>query len=434
MMSDEKDFTDDFGDLDDELDDDLDTGLDGESADGEDWDEEFEDWDDESGSFETTDTTVSTKKKSGKGGLFLVLLIIAAGVGGLYFTVFNGGNKTTDNTSGEIAAASQNTAMNATMNNEANGISQMATSLPSDSMGDQMSSLSEFDTNNAPSMPDMSGFGGIDNTASMPPMPNTMVMDSDFSPTPSVEPADLVPMPDFAAMSAPSAPSLDMDMGMDDFAPVMSAPDLVAAPDAPAAISMPAMKMPEPVGASSPVSAPVPTQIKAPTLAPAPVASESESNISSGADTDAVLAKLDGVASQMDQIVNRIAQLERDLSKVKSSNKDVSALSRELKSIKGQMGAVHSSNGQQTQKAPALPKASSVERYQSHAPTKKAAPSGKWVLKGIAQNTAWIAKEGQTDILKVTVGDTVKGLGRVMSIGLENGVWTVRGEDGIVTQ
>ncbi|MEC7576518.1 MAG: hypothetical protein VX468_04255, partial [Pseudomonadota bacterium] len=78
--------------------------------------------------------------------------------------------------------------------------------------------------------------------------------------------------------------------------------------------------------------------------------------------------------------------------------------------------------------APAMPKAhDAVKTAQTH--TKDV-----WVLKGIAQGQAWIAKEGSNDIKKVTVGDTVQGLGKITSVGLENNVWTVRGSQGSVTQ
>ena len=228
-------------------------------------------------------------------------------------------------------------------------------------------------------------------------------------------------LPDFAAMSAPSMPSPDMGVS----APVFSAPEPMVQIDAPAPISMPAMDMPVPVPttSSSAESMPAPIQLKAPAA-----------NTGVTTDTDAVLAKLDGVAAQMDQIVNRIGQLERDLSKVKSNNRDVSALSRELKAIKGEMSTVQAPRSNvQTQRAPALPRVSSIAKRP--AVTTRAAPvASKWTLKGIAQNTAWIAKEGQTDITKVMVGDTVKGLGRIMSIGLENGVWMIRGERGTITQ
>jgi hypothetical protein len=326
-----------------------------------------------------------------------------------------------NNATGQTAPVSQNAAFDTSSIDT----TQTAQASPSTSMGGAMPDLSGFDTNSAPSMPDMSGFGGGDTVAAMPPMPSTMVMDPNFSPTPapSAEPANLVPMPDFAAMSAPSMPSPDMGVST----PVMSTSEFMTDIDAPAPISMPAMDMPVPVSTTSSsapaMSAPAPIQLKAPTA-------------STGAktDTDAVLAKLDGVAAQMDQIVNRIGRLERDLSKVKSSNKDVSALSRELKTIKGQLSSVQAPRSNvQTQRAPALPRVSSIARQP--AVTSKAAPaSDKWALKGIAKNTAWIAKEGQTDITKVMVGDTVKGLGRIMSIGLENGVWMIRGQHGTITQ
>jgi hypothetical protein len=57
-----------------------------------------------------------------------------------------------------------------------------------------------------------------------------------------------------------------------------------------------------------------------------------------------------------------------------------------------------------------------------------------WQLRAAQPNKAWISKRGQRDMLAVTVGDTIQGLGRVVAITNRNGKWFVVGTDGQITQ
>jgi hypothetical protein len=61
-------------------------------------------------------------------------------------------------------------------------------------------------------------------------------------------------------------------------------------------------------------------------------------------------------------------------------------------------------------------------------------PSVTWELRGASPNSAFLAEKGTQNLRTVSVGDTLEGLGRVTSIGVENNAWVVRGTNGIVTQ
>jgi len=67
---------------------------------------------------------------------------------------------------------------------------------------------------------------------------------------------------------------------------------------------------------------------------------------------------------------------------------------------------------------------------------KKKAPKRKiiWVLKSAKTGKAWISEKGMSGMRVVSVGDKVDGIGRVMSIGLEDGKWVVKAKAGRISQ
>ena len=190
----------------------------------------------------------------------------------------------------------------------------------------------------------------------------------------------------------------------------------------------PAMATPSFDGAA-PINAPEPAPVMEAPAMPAMSAPKMPApSAASVSVSNDVAEKLDSVAAQMDDIAARMDKLERNLSKVEKRGSDISSLSQELKAVKAQVKATKSTMSAERVDAPAMPKAqTAVKSSSTHA-------KDVWVLKGIAQGQAWIAKEGSNDIKKVTVGDTVQGLGKITSVGLENNVWTVRGSQGSVTQ
>ncbi len=61
-------------------------------------------------------------------------------------------------------------------------------------------------------------------------------------------------------------------------------------------------------------------------------------------------------------------------------------------------------------------------------------PAVRWVLRSAQNGRAVIAPQGSHDLQNVSVGDSVKGLGRILSIQKENGLWVLRGTKGTLTQ
>ena len=89
-MSDENNFEDDFDDLNADLDDGLMDDLD--SAEGDDWEDDFEDWDDNADSLDPAaqGAPAKKKKKGGFGKLLFILIVLGGAGGAVYFTVLGG--------------------------------------------------------------------------------------------------------------------------------------------------------------------------------------------------------------------------------------------------------------------------------------------------------------------------------------------------------
>jgi flagellar motility protein MotE (MotC chaperone) len=64
------------------------------------------------------------------------------------------------------------------------------------------------------------------------------------------------------------------------------------------------------------------------------------------------------------------------------------------------------------------------------APASQNAP--EWVLRSAQPGQAVLADRKTGNVIKVEIGQTIKGLGKISSIGLVNGVWTVQGSTGTV--
>lgn len=57
-----------------------------------------------------------------------------------------------------------------------------------------------------------------------------------------------------------------------------------------------------------------------------------------------------------------------------------------------------------------------------------------WQLRSAKPGQAWISEKGKQDIISVSVGSVVKGIGKVTSISMKNGRWVVAGPSGNITQ
>ena len=89
----------------------------------------------------------------------------------------------------------------------------------------------------------------------------------------------------------------------------------------------------------------------------------------------------------------------------------------------------------------AAPKPAARKPQQSQIVTKppKSEPtpttvSSEWQLRSAQPGKALVAPTGSNDMRTVQVGDTLKGIGRITSIAIEDGKWIIRGTKGLVSQ
>jgi hypothetical protein len=61
-------------------------------------------------------------------------------------------------------------------------------------------------------------------------------------------------------------------------------------------------------------------------------------------------------------------------------------------------------------------------------------PPPYWVLRSAADNSAWVAHPGDSQLYQVTVGDQLPGVGKIISIQQQNGAWVVAGTQGQIRQ
>lgn len=83
-------------------------------------------------------------------------------------------------------------------------------------------------------------------------------------------------------------------------------------------------------------------------------------------------------------------------------------------------------------------KAKTSATVSTSAPQKSAAsqPEVKlqWELRSAQPGKAYIAIKNSNNVLVVSTGDTIQGIGRIQSVSIEDGLWVVRGTQGIIKQ
>lgn len=205
-----------------------------------------------------------------------------------------------------------------------------------------------------------------------------------------------------------------------------------------------------------------PSQI--PSVSPAPVISSSESAELRKAAEDAA-AKAQEAEQARKLAEEKVARLEES---VRSSEQTIEDLEKTVESLKKDLTAAKSEAGKplpaaekpvktvpEPEKAPKAP-----EKTTPKAPTplviapvvdpgatvsprqeipfqeeRTFSDTGRgWVLRSAQPGRAVIAKADTNDLQNVAVGDTVSGLGRIVSIQNEGGRWVVRGTQGEVSR
>ena len=184
-------------------------------------------------------------------------------------------------------------------------------------------------------------------------------------------------------------------------------------------------------------------EIKALKAAPKVVASkggDGKTVVAAGGVSSEDLAKIEEAIIYLDQQMQDA--MEKQDKKIESfqtaQNKKLASLTADLK---------EASSSQKTLPQPSTP--AKIIEVKPNKPTytgpkttsaetpKKAAPkvsAGSWILKAATPGEAYVLRRGRSDILQVTVGDNLPGIGRISSISKQNNRWVVQGSYGSIKQ
>jgi len=150
------------------------------------------------------------------------------------------------------------------------------------------------------------------------------------------------------------------------------------------------------------------------------------------------------IDKKLELILQRMESLEKDLSSMKIENKiiqenlnnRISNLQNIVEDRKNNVVNVPI----QKQPEPPIKTAKKIAPKEpsrakpSPAPTKKVIKPIVWELRAAQPGRAWVSKQGERDMQSVEVGQTLPNIGQIRAITYQNGLWTVVGTNGTISQ
>lgn len=247
-----------------------------------------------------------------------------------------------------------------------------------------------------------------------------------------------------ASLAAPTVDELPAMPELTTEAPVVSATP-AEAQAAPADVTA-AVEQPAAVAPATPAEQAAPA-VAATASAPAPApAVETAAVVSSAvaSDLDARLAVLERQVSDLAKAVDKLAVAQPDLSKtVAALSKSVEGLAKDVKA----RPAASTSAAPVASVAPAAPVVAAdtpavssavpqaVSKPAAPVATKPAAPAKtNWVLRAAQDGMAWVSPTADGELQRVTVGQSLSGIGKIKSIEMVDGAWQVIGTTGRIRQ
>ena len=142
-------------------------------------------------------------------------------------------------------------------------------------------------------------------------------------------------------------------------------------------------------------------------------------------------AALNALSAKLDTLLDRIENVENSLDKVSKMEAQIRDLSSDVKALQNNRSTSRSTSSSSS--------SSSASRATAPRTTTTAAPkversAVKWTLKSAQPGQAMVAKQGSSDVISISVGQSLAGIGTIKSIAMENGRWVVTGTSGKITQ
>jgi len=166
--------------------------------------------------------------------------------------------------------------------------------------------------------------------------------------------------------------------------------------------------------------------------------SQAKSNDAVGQETSKEIDK------KLELILQRMESLEKDLSSMKIENKTIqenlnNRISNLQNIVEDRKNDVVNVPVQKQPEPPVktekkiAPK-EPVKATPSPAPVKKVNKPIVWELRAAQPGRAWVSKQGERDMQSVEVGQTLPNIGQIRAITYQNGLWTVMGTNGTISQ
>ncbi|GJL85715.1 MAG: hypothetical protein DHS20C02_14900 [Micavibrio sp.] len=269
------------------------------------------------------------------------------------------------------------------------------------------------------------------------PMPSPM-----SSPTPEAAPAPsqvevLTPMPEMAVLSEQSQlASIDEPLEEDSAGIEVASPLPVIAEE---------IKPEEP----EPKLELIMEDISEPPAPPVAIESE-EPEMAMEATSESAITAANTDGDQLQEVYEKIETLEQKMAnsnealgkKIAGTDSKISELTEVISKLEERITTLNASAAPTIEKPAATNKTPASVAQPTVKPAKtinssktgKKSTSAKWTLRSAQPGKAMVSDKGSGDFKTVKVGDTLSGIGRIVSIDLENNKWVVTGTKGRISQ
>ncbi|GEM_PF-1812691 len=127
--------------------------------------------------------------------------------------------------------------------------------------------------------------------------------------------------------------------------------------------------------------------------------------------------------SDVDQMMERLGSIESSLAEIEQLRESVDKLEQRIAKMEGEprKPVAKTSSGS----------SGSSARSGSGGASAKAS---QWILKSAQPGKAMVSRKGESDLIDISIGETLAGLGRVTGIFMQDGQWIVQGTNGKISQ
>lgn len=145
-------------------------------------------------------------------------------------------------------------------------------------------------------------------------------------------------------------------------------------------------------------------------------------------------AALNALSSKLDTLLDRIENVEDSLDKVSKMESQIRDLSADVKALQSNKSTSRSTSSSSSSTTTSATRATAPRTTTTTTAPKVERSAVKWTLKSAQPGQAMVAKQGSSDVISISVGQSLAGIGTIKSIAMENGRWVVTGTSGKIQQ